>query len=69
MSGSVLLCYYFFGFLEFQLSESEFRFVNFSIAEFKKDSDRNLWSQKRNRDSAFDGVPEIGTENWNSQPS
>jgi hypothetical protein len=50
--------------LEFRILESEFRFHNLSTAEFiKKNSDRNLWNQKRNQNSAFDGGP----RNWNQK--
>ncbi len=41
-------------FLEFQISESEFRFLDFSTAEFKKKSNRNLWNQKRNRNQKLE---------------
>ncbi len=44
-------------FFEFWISESEFGFVDFSTAEFKKKSDGNLWNQKWNRNSASDGGP------------
>ena len=49
-------------FLEFQISESEFRFLNFSKAEFKKKSDQNLWNWKWKRNSAYDGGPR--NQNW-----
>jgi hypothetical protein len=43
--------------LEFRILESEFQFLNFSTAELKKNSDRNLWNQKRNRNSTSNGRP------------
>ncbi len=54
--------------LEFQILESEFRFLNFSSAEFKRNSNRNLWNQKRNWNSASSGGPRNLTKNRNSQP-
>ncbi len=55
---------------EFQILESEFQFSDSpDIGIQKLFSDRNFWNQKRNWNSASDGVPEIGTKNRNSQPS
>jgi hypothetical protein len=43
---------------EFQILESEFPFsVSPDIRISKKKSDRNLWNQKQNRDSAYNGGP------------
>ncbi len=50
-------------FSEFRILETEFRFLDFSKAELKKKSDRNLWNQKRNQNSASDGGP----RNWNQK--
>jgi hypothetical protein len=49
---------------EFQISESEFQFSDSpDIGIQKIFSDRNLWNQKRNRNSAYNGGP----RNWNQK--
>ncbi len=49
-------------FSEFQILKSEFRFLDYSTAEFEETkSEQNLWNQKRNRNSASNGGP----RNWN----
>jgi hypothetical protein len=58
---------YFFS--EFRILESEFRFDNFSTVELKKNPTRIFGNKNRIRIPLPMGVPEIGTENRNSQPS
>jgi hypothetical protein len=61
------LRYFFF---EFPISESEFRFLNFSTAEFEKIFTTGIFGIKNEIGIPLPmGVPEIGTKNWNSQPS
>jgi hypothetical protein len=49
---------------EFRISESEFQFSDSPDIGIKKIfSDRNLWNQKRNWNSAYDGGP----RNWNQK--
>jgi hypothetical protein len=43
-------------------------FLTLQTSEFQKKSNQNLLNRKQNRNSPYKGVPEIGTENWNSQP-
>ncbi len=59
-----------FFFSEFQIWESEFRFLNFSTAEFEKNFLAGIFGiENEFRIPLPLGVPEIGTKNWNSQPS
>jgi hypothetical protein len=58
---------YFFS--EFQISESEFRFGDFSTAELKKKPTRISGNENGIGILLPMGVPELGTKNWNSQPS
>jgi hypothetical protein len=56
-------------FSEFQILESEFRFLKFSTAEFEKNFPTRIFGIKNGIGILLPmGVPEIGTENWNSQP-
>jgi hypothetical protein len=56
--------------LEFQISESEFRFLDFSTAEFEKIFLTGIFKNENGIGILLPmGVPEIRTENWNSQPS
>jgi hypothetical protein len=55
---------------EFQIFESEFRFLNFSTAEFEKNFPTGIFGIESGiRILLTMGVPEIGTKKWNSQPS
>jgi hypothetical protein len=57
-------------FLEFQISEFEFQFLNFSTAKFEKNLPTGIFGIENGiRIPPSMGVSEIGTENWNSQPS
>jgi hypothetical protein len=57
-------------FSEFQILESEFQFLNFSTAEFEKKNPTGIFGIKNGiRILLPMGVPEIGSENQNSQPS
>jgi hypothetical protein len=57
-------------FSEFQISELEFQFLDFSKAEFEKKNPTGIFGIKNRIGIPLPmGVPEIGTENWNSQPS
>ena len=50
--------------------ESEFRFLDFSTAEFEINFPTGIFGIENGiRILLLMGVPEIGTENWNSQPS
>jgi hypothetical protein len=52
------------------MSESEFRFLDFSTTEFEKNFPTGIFGIKNGiRIPLPMGVPEIGTKNWNSQPS
>jgi hypothetical protein len=53
--------------LEFHTLELEFQFDDFSTAEFKKNGISRI--KNKIRTPLPMGVPEIGTKNWNSQPS
>jgi hypothetical protein len=56
-------------FLEFQISELEFRFLDFSTVEFKNKNPTGIFGIENGiRIPLPMGVPEIGTKNWNSQP-
>jgi hypothetical protein len=55
-------------FSEFQISELEFGFTNFSTAEFKKNLTGIFGIKNRIGIPLPMGVSEIGTKNWNSQP-
>jgi hypothetical protein len=56
--------------LEFRISELEFRFLNFSTAEFKKKNPTGIFGIENEIGILLPmGVPEIGAKNWNSQPS
>jgi hypothetical protein len=56
--------------LEFQILELEFRFVDFSTAEFKKIFLTGIFGIENGVGILlWMGFPEIGTKNWNSQPS
>jgi hypothetical protein len=56
-------------FSEFRISESEFRFLDFSTAEFKRKNSTGIFGIKNGiRTPLPMGVPEIGTKNRNSQP-
>ncbi len=57
-------------FSEFQISESEFQFLNFSTAEFEKNFPTGIFGIENRMGIPLPmGVPEIRTKNWNSQPS
>jgi hypothetical protein len=56
--------------LEFQILESDFRFVDFLTAEFKEKNPARISGNENGiRILLPMGVPEIETKNWNSQPS
>jgi hypothetical protein len=60
---------YVYVFFEFQISELEFQFLDFSTAEFEKNFPTGIVGIKNGIGIPLPmGVPEIGTENWNSQP-
>jgi hypothetical protein len=57
-------------FSEFQILESEFQFLDFSIAEFDQNFLTRIFGIKNKIKIPLSvGVPEIGTKNQNSQPS
>jgi hypothetical protein len=57
-------------FFEFQIFESEFQFLDFSTAEFIRKILTGIFGIKNGIGIPLPmGVPEIGTENRNSQPS
>jgi hypothetical protein len=65
-------CIEFLGLLfsEFRISESEFRFLDFSTAEFKIKIQTGIFGIENGIGILLPmGVPEIGTENQSSQPS
>jgi hypothetical protein len=55
--------------LEFQILESEFQFDVFSTADFKKNLTGIIGIKNGIGIPQPMGVAEIGTKNWNSQPS
>jgi hypothetical protein len=58
----------FFGIPNF--SDSEFQFLIFLTAEFEKNFPTGIFGIENGIGIPLAmGVPEIGTENWNSQPS
>jgi hypothetical protein len=60
---------YVYFFSEFQILESEFRFIDFSTTEFGKKILTGIFGIKNGIGIPLPmGVPEIGTENQNSQP-
>jgi hypothetical protein len=59
-----------FFFLELQILESEFQFLDFSTAEFEKKNLTGIFGIENGIEIPLPmGVPEIGTKNWNSQSS
>jgi hypothetical protein len=59
-----------FIFFEFRILKSEFRFLDFSTAKFEKKNPTGIFGIENEIGIPLPmGVPEIGTENWNSQPS
>jgi hypothetical protein len=54
---------------EFQISELEFQFLNFSTAELKKNLTRIFGIKNGIEIPLPMGASEIGRKNWNSQPS